>query len=149
MSDDDQDYEAARERVLKRMKKRQGFYEHLAWYVGMNLIFWVIWMASGGWGFPWPLVITLAWGIGLVSDAVETYFQSNPDIQARREQAIAREIERERARSLDASAAENVVLEKPKRKRVAHLAEDGELVYDDETAEAEDEPIRRTSRRDS
>jgi hypothetical protein len=140
----DLEYEEARERVLKRMKKRRGFYEHLAWYVGVNLIFWVMWMLSGGWGFPWPLIIMLLWGIGLVSDAVETYYQSNPEIQLRREQAIEREIERERARK-----AADVGLEKPKRKRTAHLAEDGELVYDDEADEVEDEPIRRASDRDS
>jgi hypothetical protein len=80
---------------------------------------------------------------------VDTYFQSNPQIEERRERAIAREIERERARKLGTSAPENVVLEKPKRKRVAHLGEDGELAYDDEADETEDEPIRRTSRRDS
>jgi hypothetical protein len=135
----DQDYEEARERVIKRMKKRQDFYTHLAWYVGVNLTFWFLWILSGSVGFPWPLIITFLWGIGVVSDAVETYFQSNPELQARRERAIQREIERERARM-----AGSVEFEKPKR--TAHLSDDGELVYDDE---AEDEPIRRSSRRDS
>jgi hypothetical protein len=83
-----------------------------------------------------------AWGIGLIGHAVDTYFQSSPQIEERREQAIQRELERERARK-----AGDVVFEK--RKRTAHLAEDGELVYDDEPDEVEDEPIRRASRRDS
>jgi hypothetical protein len=63
-------------------------------------------------------------------------------LEERREQAIQQELERERARK-----AGDVVFEK--RKRTAHLAEDGELVYDDEADEVEDEPIRRASRRNS
>ncbi len=144
MSDANLDYHAARERVLKRMKKRQEFYSHLAWFIGVNLIFWVIWLLSSAAGFPWPVILTLVWGIGLVSDAIETFVQTNPNVQARREQALEREIAREQARS-----AENVAFEKPKRKRTARLAEDGELDYDGEPgAEVEDEP-RRAVNRDS
>jgi hypothetical protein len=138
----DLDYEKARKRVEKRMKKRQDFYVHIVLYVAVNLFLWCIWFLSDATSFPWPLFVMGGWGIALVVDAVETYFESSAKLQERREQAIQRELERERALK-----AGDVVLEKPKR--TARLAEDGELVYDDETAEAEDEPIRRESHRDS
>ncbi len=135
----DQDYENARKRVEKRMKKRQDFYVHIAMYVTVNLFLWFIWLSSGAAGFPWPAIVMAAWGIGLVADAVETYFESSPAQEARRERAIQQELERERALRTD-----DVVFEKPKRR--AHLAEDGELAYDDE---AEDELPRRAARHDS
>jgi hypothetical protein len=137
MSDDRLEYEEARERVIKRMKKRQEFYIHLAVYVGVNLFLWFIGLLTGSLEFPWPLIVMFGWGIGLFAHGVETYFQSSPQIEERREQAIQRELERERARK-----AGDVVFEK--RKRTARLAEDGELVYDDE---AEEEQPRNVSRR--
>jgi hypothetical protein len=138
----DQDYEKARKRVEKRLKKRQDFYVHIVLYVAVNVFLWLIWLLGGATGFPWPIFVMGGWGIALVVDAVETYFESSAKLQERREQAIQRELERERALKIG-----DVALEK--RKRTAHLAEDGELVYDDEIAEAEEEQPRNVSRRNS
>ncbi|CAG0994432.1 hypothetical protein ANRL4_02674 [Anaerolineae bacterium] len=134
------DPEAIRAKIEKRHKKRQEFYVHVGIYIAVHLLLWFIWFSTTPTGFPWPLIIMFAWGIGIVADALETYFETNEKLASQREAAIEREIERERAR-LGA-----VEFEKPKRR--AHLSDDGELVYEDESSEtSEEEDSRQTRRR--
>src|SRR4051812_5013434 len=61
------DYDTLRERAEKRVKARQEFRNHLAWYIGINLLLWAIWGfgSHGGLDFPWPIFPTLGWGIGV------------------------------------------------------------------------------------
>ena len=122
-----------RQRVEKRFKKRQDFYVHIAMYVAVNALLWGIWAITGA-AFPWPIFVTLGWGIGVVADAVETYFKTSVNVERRKADAIQREIERERERLMLSG-------EKPKRDQQVSLSDDGELVY------GEDEPARDTRRR--
>jgi len=49
-------------------KKRADFKSHLVSYVIVNIFLWSLWYFSGMRGkndFPWPLWVTLGWGIGL------------------------------------------------------------------------------------
>lgn len=129
-----------RRRAIAPIKKRIEFFEHLGVYTMINLMLWVIYLSTvfrdseefeeffeefiefevGEIPFPFPLAVMFFWGIGLVSNALEVFGA------ARRERAIERELERERA-VLDS--------EKPKRARAAEsdpprsirLTQDGEL----------------------
>lgn len=149
----DIDLDEIRKRAEKRLKARTEFYSHLGWYIGINLMLWVIWFltaASAGEAyFPWPLIVMAAWGIGLIADAVETYNATNVNAQMRRQQALLREIEREREllRAIQGDAPPT-----GKRKRSARLSDDGEIVYDDgedpASDEIEDVEPRVTRRRD-
>ncbi|HET7048257.1 MAG TPA: 2TM domain-containing protein [Solirubrobacteraceae bacterium] len=71
--------EKQREQALLRLKKRREFKTHLVAYVVINLVVWGIWLVialttSGSW-WPWPVFLTLAWGIGLVMNAWDVYFR--------------------------------------------------------------------------
>ena len=77
-----------RDRVQQPITKRREFFEHLGVFVLINLMLWMIYMSSGG-GFPWALIVTLGWGIGLVINAFEALSAGAS------ERAIRRAVERE------------------------------------------------------
>ncbi len=68
--------EALREQALQRLKKRRDFKAHLFIYVLVNVVVWTIWTIVGvishSW-WPWPVFITLGWGIGVVMNAWDVY----------------------------------------------------------------------------
>ncbi len=68
--------EALREQALVRLKKRRDFKAHAFVYVIVNAVVWSIWtvigLSSHSW-WPWPVFITLGWGIGLVMNAWDVY----------------------------------------------------------------------------
>jgi hypothetical protein len=85
--------EKQREQALLHLKKRRDFKAHLVAYVVINLVVWGIWLVialttSGSW-WPWPVFLTLAWGIGIVMNAWDVYFR-RPITEA----DVRREIER-------------------------------------------------------
>ena len=68
--------EALREQALRRLKQRRDFKAHALIYVLVNAVVWTIWtivaLSSHSW-WPWPVFITLGWGIGLVMNAWDVY----------------------------------------------------------------------------
>jgi hypothetical protein len=126
-------YNRIRQGIERDFNKRKEFLIHLSVFLPINLLFWLVWMIPGQQaGFPWPILLTFGWGMGLVAHGVDTYFQTGRRITAR-EEAIQREIERER---------EQLYGEKPKRSRLV-IAEDGELMEVVEDAwEADEKPKR-------
>src|SRR5258707_6631937 len=131
MSNDQIDYEAIRQRAEKRVRQRIEFVQHLSIYVIVNLILWALWFISTkalpSWvtEFPWPILVTLIWGVALAIHAAVVYTQTNM-MDAMRETAIQQEVQREmRLRGMDTQAAE---LEKPRRERAVRLSGDGEMV---------------------
>jgi hypothetical protein len=153
---DDPQYDEIRWKVERRFKERLGVIIHALLFVPLNLMFWGMWLfvspssstaISPGappvttpvdLGFPWPLIITLGWGVGLVAHLMTYYYQYGPGA-ALREDAIKREVEREMARRHGDS-----YMEKPKRDRQVQLTEDGEL---EEVAEDESNGRKRHNRR--
>lgn len=160
------DEERIRRRVEKRLKARQGFLVHLLVMTVLVPFVWVLWSLLGN-SLP-PLITSMG---GPDSEAVATFFAQFPApllllvvaaftliihglilyldsrAETHREDAIQREIERERQRLYGDAA-----LGKPKRRTSPHaeqrasLSDDGELVYDDEAQDdAQDEPERRRS----
>jgi hypothetical protein len=121
-----------RDRVSQIINKRREFAQHLVVYICINIMLWVMFFASANIsflsfasGFPWPLIVMLGWGIGLVSHGAEVI------TAASRDRAITRAIEREREQLYET--------EKPKRDqrsdrsresrgtRDVRLTEDGEF----------------------
>ncbi|MBE2182700.1 MAG: protein kinase [Anaerolineae bacterium] len=70
--------EAARKRAKKQVDKRHEFSIHLAVYVVINILLWVIFGTTGiiGGNFPFPLMVMFGWGAGLVAHAIETYYET-------------------------------------------------------------------------
>ena len=70
--------EGLREQALRTIKKRRDFHTHAFAYVTVNLAVWAVWVAigalSGSW-WPWPLWVTLGWGVGLVFNAWDVYLR--------------------------------------------------------------------------
>ena len=71
--------DALHQQALQRLKKRRDFYGHLLVYLLINAAFWAIWGVSAanshGGEFPWPMFITLFWGVGLVMNAWDVFFR--------------------------------------------------------------------------
>jgi hypothetical protein len=135
MSSDQMDYAKIRERAEKRVKNRQEFLSHLIIFLMINGMLWFIYFSTTPGIFAWPLIITLGWGAGLVSHAMAVYRDSNAGRLAR-ERAIQREIEREMT-----LMGEDIDM---KPKRSARLSDDGEIVYDNESAD-----LRRSKSREN
>ena len=87
--------EGLREQALRRVKKRRDLHTHAFAYVTVNVLIWGVWAIIGAtahtW-FPWPLWVTLGWGIGLAFNAWDVYFR-RPISEAE----LGREMERLRS----------------------------------------------------
>jgi hypothetical protein len=85
-------HDALREQALDRLKKRRDLKAHLLVYTLVNLATWGIWAviaATSGNSWPWPVFLTLFWGIGLVMNAWDVYFR-----RPITEQELEREVDR-------------------------------------------------------
>jgi len=149
MSNDNIDYEAIRQRAEKRVRQRVEFVQHLSVYVIINLILWALWLVAASAiqspivHFPWPILVTLGWGIGVAIHGMVVYTQTSM-MDVMRESAIEQEVRREmRLRGLDANSAD---LEKPKRDRAVRLSDDGEMVPVDELEDARTRKSNRQTR---
>src|SRR5215510_13302368 len=109
------DYEAIRQRAEKRVKDRVGFYTHLAIFIAVNAFLWGLGIITDSLEFPWPLIVTASWGIGLAAHAVSVYLASGA-MERMQDEAFRREIEREKQRLGIVDDDQDMVLQKPKRK---------------------------------
>jgi hypothetical protein len=70
--------EGLREQALRRVKKRRDFHAHAFAYLVVNIVLWGVWLIIGvtshSW-YPWPLWVTLGWGLGLTFNAWDVYFR--------------------------------------------------------------------------
>jgi len=87
MSNETANMDQLRERAIRNLKKRRDFKAHLLVYVLMNAFVVAIWAVTGA-GFFWPVFLLVGWGIGLVMNAWDVYFNDDFD-----EEQIKREIE--------------------------------------------------------
>jgi hypothetical protein len=77
--------EEIRRLAIQRVRRKRKFFSHLTVYLIVNAFLWCMWAlsASGisaayGWGmhetsFPWPIFITVFWGIGLISHGLGVF----------------------------------------------------------------------------
>lgn len=116
--------EKIRKYAEKKLQARTELRIHALAYLAFNPMLFVIWlMINGGFsGFPWFLIPLMGWSIGLFGHYLE-YATKYGRAREKREEFIAREMERERARVYAS--------EKPKNDfgdvRGLRLTEDGEL----------------------
>jgi len=61
------------EELWKLAEARVGFKRHLTTYLSVNVLVWLLWYFTGSFGssygdlfLPWPLWMTLGWGIGIM-----------------------------------------------------------------------------------
>jgi hypothetical protein len=77
-----------RERAVKRLKARAGFWTHLVIYLAVNAFLVVVWTLTGA-DFFWPVFPMVGWGIAVVMNAWGAF---GPDPVT--EERIRREIDR-------------------------------------------------------
>lgn len=85
-------HDALRGQALDRLKKRRDLKAHALVYTLVNLAIWGIWAvvaATSGSSWPWPVFLTLFWGIGLAMNGWDVYFR-----RPITEQELEREIDR-------------------------------------------------------
>lgn len=115
--------ETVRWRIEKKVKERSDLLVHASAFVAANIGIWVFWLFLNM-SFLFPLIITFGWAIGLIAHYLD-YSGKYGTVYERREALIAREIEKERARSY------GDIPEKAKNDFYADgnilLTEDGEL----------------------
>ena len=75
MSDLPEIKEVDDERALarERIKKRRDFATHVVVYLIFNAVIWGVWALTGA-GYPWPAWVTGGWGVGLLMNAWDVYF---------------------------------------------------------------------------
>jgi 2TM domain len=138
MRDDDLNYAKMRERVERRVRKRAEFLLHLAIYIPVNVLMWVICLFVLG-PTQWlliPMIISFGWTIGLIGHGADTYLQTG-GLDKMREREMRHEIALERLRlGLDDDEA---ISAKRKREPVMRLTDDGELLPTDDVQGLSDE----------
>lgn len=80
----------ARTVAIRRLKAKRDFWNQVVTYVVVNLMIVAIWWLSGR-GYFWPGWVMAGWGVGLVLQGWNVYFE-----RPITEQDIAREMERNR-----------------------------------------------------
>ena len=141
-----------RRRVEAKYDERNALLIHFTSYAGVNVLVWATWLFSGG-GFPWPLFVTIFWGIGMAGHLLDYYHKHGGGAQ-KREERIDEEVRRylERLEAGRHEVYDEAVTDGADvydlddgRLRHARLADDGEIVgmegWDDYDA-----PAQRDSR---
>jgi hypothetical protein len=128
--------------VEKRIRTRQEFVQHFAFYLMINTILWGIWVTTNSGntssGTPWSLWVTVFWGVGLVIHFFQMLSQTNSS-ELTKEMRLQKEIdaEREKLRRQGFTVVESQPGQKPKRQ--ASISDDGELEYEEDS---EQPPIK-------
>ena len=67
----------ARELAIERLHQKRGFQSMLVVYLVINVFLWTLWAVteSNKSGIPWPLWVTLGWGVGIAFSAWNVYGQ--------------------------------------------------------------------------
>ena len=66
------------------------FQQQLIVFVLVNVLLWVIWAATGA-GFPWPIFVTVFWGIGIATQAWTIYRGAAPITEAEIQREMGKE----------------------------------------------------------
>jgi hypothetical protein len=127
------------QRVQWRQRKRKNLMDNIPSFIITNVICWWIFFSSGQ-SFPWPIFITVFWGLDIAKNAWELYAASN-NMLTRQEDWVQQEIEREKARVGLYTKPKRDVAEKSKN-RPMQIGSDGEILPLEELLNDEDEQPR-------
>jgi hypothetical protein len=57
-----------RRKAEKIAEAKRSVYIHIPIYLFVNILLYVIWWINSGIGtFPWPVIVTIGWGIGVIA----------------------------------------------------------------------------------
>ncbi len=84
-------YEARLKEATKRVHKKLNFYRTLTSYIIINAFLWILWLMTGS-SYPWPIWVSLGWGIGLAFQALDAFALGISERQ--RQQMIEEEMRR-------------------------------------------------------
>jgi len=59
--------------LMKLAEMRIGFRKHLLVFSVCNAGVWVVWLLANTDGFPWPIWLTLGWGVAIVLNFLAAY----------------------------------------------------------------------------
>lgn len=76
------DSDDARAQAVKRIKAKRRFQQQLIIYVMVNVLLWAIWVIGGADDFPWPIFVTVFWGIGMATQGWIVYKGAAPITEA-------------------------------------------------------------------
>lgn len=66
-----------RERAIRRIRAKRGFWLHLGFYLATNAVLVVIWAMTWT-GYFWPGWVLLGWGMGLIAHASAIFIAWRP-----------------------------------------------------------------------
>ena len=95
-----------RRRVEAKYDERNALFIHLLSYAGVNILVWTIWLLITG-GFPWPLFVTVFWGIGMAGHLLD-YYHKHGGGARKREERIQEEVRRQLERFEDGERLRSV-----------------------------------------
>ena len=72
MSADDTIPSDPRQAAIQRIKRKRQFQYQLLVFAVINVFLWILWAFTGA-GFPWPIFVTVFWGLGLATQAWRVY----------------------------------------------------------------------------
>lgn len=87
----DFDYNNRLKEATKRVHKKINFYRTLTSYLIINAFLWILWFMTGS-SYPWPVWVSLGWGIGLAFQGLDAFALGISDRQ--RQQMIEEEMRR-------------------------------------------------------
>jgi hypothetical protein len=86
------------EKLWRRAGAIAAFKRNLFGYVVINAFLWTVWAFTAGRdyfgdmrGIPWPVWITLGWGLGIAFHYFRTYKGSNADIAEKEYERLKRQ----------------------------------------------------------
>jgi len=68
---------SVRDQAAANLRRRRDFPLQLIPYVAVNVMVWLIWALTDE-GFPWPLLLTAFWGLGIATQAFDVYGRRRP-----------------------------------------------------------------------
>lgn len=88
------------ERLWRLARKRASFKKSLLTYLVINAFLWAIWWFTRGretgWnGLPWPLWVTMGWGVGIAIQYFVAYGGDKEDLTEREYNRLRREKEKD------------------------------------------------------
>ena len=81
--------EEQRQRAIRRIQAKRGFWSHFAIYLAVNALLVLIWALTSA-GYFWPVWPILGWGIGVVSHAVSVYVRPAEISEAKIDREMSR-----------------------------------------------------------
>ncbi len=66
--------EDQRQRAIRRIQAKRGFWAHFTIYLAVNALLVLIWAMTSG-AYFWPIWPMLGWGIGVAAHAVSVYIR--------------------------------------------------------------------------